>query len=130
MVYFLHRQLEPRLSGGGGRVLQVRCSVARRLHPLHALACEQLLGFCLAQAFKPSPLPPFCSPVPKKVANFPVGIWSGSFLILSAIDHLLVVLPRVRCCLQTAACGQQGGTSAVRLCYGINHSTLGGCLLS
>lgn len=77
------------------------------------------------------PLPPFCSPVPKKVANFPVGIWSGSFLILSAIDHLLVVLPRVR----AAACKQprgeqEGGKSAVRLCYCINLSTVGGCLLS
>jgi len=41
------------------------------------------------------PLPSCRSPVPKQVANFPVGIWSGSFLILSAIDHLLVVLPRV-----------------------------------
>ena len=48
------------------------------------------VNFCIS-------LSPSCrSPVPKQVANFPVGIWSGSFLILSAIDHLLVVLPRVR----------------------------------
>ncbi|PRW57970.1 integral membrane [Chlorella sorokiniana] len=46
----------------------------------------------------------FYSPVPKQVANFPVGIWSGSFLILSAIDHLLVVLPRVNAHYNRSLC--------------------------
>lgn len=41
------------------------------------------------------PCNPCRSPVPKKVANFPIGVWSGVFLLLSAADHLLVVLPRV-----------------------------------
>ncbi|KAL4858912.1 hypothetical protein ACK3TF_001284 [Chlorella vulgaris] len=41
------------------------------------------------------PVSNFYNPVPKKVANFPIGVWSGVFLLLSAADHLLVVLPRV-----------------------------------
>lgn len=35
----------------------------------------------------------FYVPVPKKQVNFPVGLWSGIFLLLSAADHLLVAAP-------------------------------------
>jgi hypothetical protein len=35
----------------------------------------------------------FYVPVNKLVANLPIGLYSGVFLCLSALAHLLVVLP-------------------------------------
>lgn len=50
---------------------------------------------------------PRCSPQPKQVANFPLGIWSGAFLLLSAADHLLVALPQVNATYNRLLCGNR-----------------------
>jgi hypothetical protein len=42
--------------------------------------------------------------VPNQVANFPIAVWSGVFLLLSAADHLLVALPRVNACYNRHLC--------------------------
>ncbi|PSC68996.1 hypothetical protein C2E20_7432 [Micractinium conductrix] len=46
----------------------------------------------------------FYVPLGKKVASFPVGIWCGAFLLLSAADHLLVILPGINAIYNRYAC--------------------------
>lgn len=41
------------------------------------------------------PASAFYRPDPVQVVNFPIGVYSGVFLVLSGIDHLLVVLPGI-----------------------------------
>lgn len=40
-------------------------------------------------------LAPAFSPAPKQVVSFPISVWSGLFLVLSALDHLVVALPGI-----------------------------------
>lgn len=41
----------------------------------------------------------------KRVVNFPVGVLSGVFLLLSAADHLIVVLPGFNRLYNRGLCG-------------------------
>lgn len=78
--------------------------------PLSVKPPDGQAGCCLHPATHrgnspPSPPPPSLgSPAPKQVASFPIGVWSGVFLLLSAADHLLVVLPGVNAIYNRRLC--------------------------
>lgn len=136
LVHLLHQQLEQGLARAGRHVLQVRWArharSACRLHvppwPAVGGTCARCcMRTCCLLPCKPrvharacprkhaaAPLPltprapaPARSPAPKQVASFPIGVWSGVFLLLSAIDHLLVVLPRVNAAYNRELCANR-----------------------